>query len=286
MTHKAAAGLDPALSHAIETVRGLGACSPAQARRALACLDLTSLNDDDTDDSIRAFCARAVTPAGPVAAVCVYPPFVAAAKEVLGASPVKIATVVNFPGGADPEDAVVALTHQAVAEGADEIDVVLPYADFLAGRESKAGSMIASVRAAAGENRPVKTILEISQFPDLATIGRAARLAIAAGTTFVKTSTGKAGHGATLEACAVMLSEIHRSGRPELGLKPSGGIRTAEAAVGFVLLADRIMGDGWADPDHFRLGASGVVDALIAAALGQAMASDAPHKATSDGKGY
>lgn len=287
MTVNAAAGLDPALSDAVAAARKLSVCSPAEARRALACLDFTSLNDDDTDEAIETLCARAMTPAGPVAAVCVYPAFVATAKRALEGAPIAVATVVNFPGGDDPEDAVVALTRAAVADGADEIDVVLPLAALLQGDNEPARAMVSAVRDAAGPERPVKTILEISRMPDLTMVGHAARLAIDAGTTFVKTSTGKAGHGATLEACAVMLDAIRQSGKPGLGLKPSGGIRTAEAAAAFLLLADRIMGEGWAKPACFRLGASGVIDPLVAAAAGSGQTDETADKAAQkDGEGY
>ncbi|GHD56237.1 hypothetical protein GCM10017083_36150 [Thalassobaculum fulvum] len=104
------------------------------AVRAIACLDLTSLNDDDTDAAIEALCARAVTPAGPVAAVCVYAPFVPLCRRLLDGSGVRVCTVVNFPHGREDATAVAAETRAAVGDGADEIDVVLPYQAWLTGR--------------------------------------------------------------------------------------------------------------------------------------------------------
>lgn len=286
MSDLAAAGLSPTLANAIQSARAVTACTPDQARRAIGCLDLTSLNDDDDDTAIAALCDRATTAAGSVAAVCVYPAFVVAARRYLGDRPVKVATVVNFPGGQDPLDTVVAMTVRAVGDGADEIDVVLPYESLIRGRDDDVSAVVAAVRGAAGPTRTVKTILETSQLPDLAMVARASALAIDAGATFLKTSTGKKGHGATLEGAAIMLDAIARSGKPELGLKPSGGIRTAVSAAQFLTLSDLIMGRGWATADHFRIGASGVIDDLVATALGSHNAASPGGPTPASGEGY
>jgi len=129
------------------------------ARRALSMLDLTNLNDDCDEEAIAALAARACTDHGHVAALCVWPAFVEQAHGLVGHRGVKIATVVNFPGGEDPASEVMDLTKQAVGEGADEIDMVIPYRSLMEGREEVVHTRIKRVKAAAG-NAKVKAILE------------------------------------------------------------------------------------------------------------------------------
>ena len=234
------------------------------ARRALALIDLTDLNDGCTDDDVRRLCARAVTPFGPVAAVCVWPRFVRTAKHELASTAVKVATVVDFPSGDEPIDQVVSTTERAIVDGADEIDVVLPYRALLAGDEERVVAMLRAVRAAVPAPRHLKVILETGELVGLDHVERAARLAIDHGADFVKTSTGKSKVSATPDAVRVMLQVISASDRP-VGIKPSGGIRTVADAAVYLRLADEIMGPAWATPDTFRFGASGLLDAVLAA---------------------
>jgi deoxyribose-phosphate aldolase len=248
---------------------------PAVAARALALVDLTSLNDDDTEAGIAALCARAVTPAGAVAAVCVYPRFIATARQVLAGSPVGIATVVNFPGGAEAPDAVAAATAAAIAAGADEIDVVLPYQALLAGDEAAARAMLQACRDAC-DGAVMKVILETGALAEGSggrdAIARASGIAIECGADFLKTSTGKVPAGASLEAAAIMLEAGLAAARP-IGFKASGGVRTLRQAAGYLALADSIRGPDWATPATFRFGASGLLDALLAELGGPAAAS-------------
>jgi deoxyribose-phosphate aldolase len=232
------------------------------AARALACLDLTDLNDDCTEEAVRGLCARATTPHGPVAAVCVWPRFVATARAALGLGGIRVATVVNFPAGCEQVAPVVEMTERALGDGADEIDLVLPYRAFVEGRADAAARMVNAVRKAAS-GKLLKVILETGMLHDAGVIRRAADLAIDEGADFIKTSTGKVSQNATLEATAVMLDAIARAGRP-VGLKPSGGIKTAADAGGYIAQADAAMGAGWATPATFRLGASGVLADLLA----------------------
>lgn len=237
---------------------------PDRARLAISVLDLTDLGDDTTTDAVATLCDRAV--AGGVAAVCVWPRFVAQCVERLGGSGVRVATVVNFPSGDEPADAVVVATRQALDAGADEIDVVLPYRAWLAGDETAAAAVLDGVRAAASESgdaRSVKVIIESGELPDRAAVDRATHLAISHGADFVKTSTGKTPVSATVEAAEIVLEAIDVSGRP-VGFKASGGIRTAADAVAYLDLAEEIMGEGWVSPDTFRFGASALLDALQA----------------------
>jgi deoxyribose-phosphate aldolase len=242
----------------------------ALARRAITLLDLTELGDGATDDDVVALCARAHGSHGNSAAVCVWPRHVALAVEQLWGTNVRIATVVNFPSGAEAVDDVMAMTHQALADGADDIDLVLPYRAFLAGDTATAATMIDTVRAAVpADSHVLKVILETGELVAPSAIHAAAELAVAHGADFIKTSTGKTPQSATLEATAIMLGVIQGAGR-SVGLKPSGGIRTLEDATHYLTQADDLMGDGWATPATFRFGASGLLTALIAAVDGDA----------------
>ena len=229
-------------------------------------LDLTELGDHATVDDVTALCTRAIGPHGKVAAVCVWPRHVAHAARQLAATGVRIATVVNFPLGNDDIDAVVELARAAQLDGADEIDLVLPYRAFLAGDHARGAAMISAVRqaVAAGSGKTLKVILETGELVDLAVIRAAAELAIRHGADFIKTSTGKTPVSATLGATQVMLQAIHDLD-PAVGLKPSGGIRTLAEAAAHLAQADTIMGPAWASPATFRFGASGLLTALEAA---------------------
>ena len=243
----------------------------ALARRAITLLDLTELGDQASEADVSALCAKARGWEGvpPVAAVCVWPRHVAFAKEALAETGISIATVVNFPSGDESLPDVLVTMRAALQAGADEIDLVMPWKAFLAGDEARATNMIASVRDGLPSGRLLKVILESGGYPDTASVRRAADLAIKAGAHFIKTSTGKAGSGASLEAARAMLQAILAVPR-SVGLKPSGGIRTLEDAAGYLALADEMMGPGWAQPETFRFGASGLHDALAAALSGTA----------------
>ena len=214
------------------------------ARLAISLLDLTDLDPETTDDAADALCARAA--AAGVAAVCVWPRFVGRCADRLANTGIKVATVVNFPAGTDAPDAVGAVTAAAVAADADEIDVVLPYAAWLAGDVDHATLVLGAVRTEAGP-LTMKVIIETGELPDRAAIDRAAHFAIANGADFVKTSTGKTPVSATPEAAEIVLEAIEVSGRP-VGFKASGGIRTLADARTYLDLADEIMGPGWATP--------------------------------------
>ena len=238
------------------------------AARALALLDLTDLSEDSSEAGARELCARARSGPVPVAAVCLWPRWIGAAKAALAGSPVRIATVVNFPSGGGAPDVVAAEIVAALAAGADEIDLVLPWRAFLAGDAEAARAMVAQSRRQCGD-RLLKVILESGEYPDRARVTDAAELAVAAGADFIKTSTGKTARSASPEAARAMLDVIARAGRP-VGLKPSGGIRTLADAGLYLSLADEIMGPGWAAPATFRFGASGLHGVLAAELAGTA----------------
>jgi len=234
----------------------------AAAARALACLDLTNLDDGCDAAAIATLCERARTPHGPVAAVCVWPDFVAQCRATLAGSGIRVATVVNFPTGDEDVIAVRNQVRQAMIDGAEEIDMVVPWRALVAGRPEVVAATVYEVKDAAGRRR-LKAILETGEIKDPALIRRAADQALAGGADFLKTSTGKVAVNATLEAAEILLQAIRDSGR-DVGLKPAGGVRTTVDAAAYLGLCDRMMGEGWATPARFRIGASGVLAALLA----------------------
>jgi deoxyribose-phosphate aldolase len=233
------------------------------ARTAIGLLDLTDLTDDCTPAAIESLCERAARYG--TAAVCVWPDFVAQSSATLAGSGVRTATVVDFPSGNERPFAVGLVTERALADGAHEIDVVLPFEAFAAGDRDRPSEMLERVRRITEGNALMKVILETGELADLDLVEQAARFAIAHGADFIKTSTGKSPVSATLPAAERMLEVIAASGHP-VGLKPSGGISTADAAGEYIALAERIMGDGWVRPATFRFGASGLLNALLATA--------------------
>ena len=240
----------------------------AIARRLLACLDLTSLNDDDTPERIDALCDRALDNRFGVrpAVVCVFPRFVRQAVERLTGSGIAVATVVNFPYGGTHWDSILADTNHAIADGADEIDLVIPFRAMLTGDTFLVRDLVDAVaKACHTASRPVhlKTILETGALEDDGTITRASRLAVDNGADFLKTSTGKVPVGATPEAAESMVNVIleHRATTGRLvGLKVSGGIRTVGEAAVYLELVDRKLAPLTAAPDNFRVGASSLYD--------------------------
>lgn len=230
------------------------------ALRALRLLDLTDLSDQASETGTLQLCARAVAAPGPVAAICIWPQFLKLARQTLKASPVRIATVINFPTGNSNCSLIGSDIAEAIADGADEIDLVLPWRAFLAGDAESAREMVAEARGSCGD-MTLKVILETGEYPDQAAVRAASDLAIAAGADFIKTSTGKTRTSATPAAAQTMLEAIKASGKP-VGLKPSGGLRTLADAKTYLDLADEIMGPGWATPKTFRFGASGLYGVL------------------------
>jgi deoxyribose-phosphate aldolase len=233
------------------------------AGRLVSMVDLTSLEDSDTPEKIAQLCSDALTPLGPVAAICVYPRFVAQAKAALAGTGVRIATVIDFPRGEGSPETVLRETEAALKDGAEEIDVVFPYGRFLANGSPPASKNVKAVREIGGYDVRVKVILEVGAFPDYELLTRASEVAIESGADFLKTSTGKSATGATLEAAAIMLTVIAESGLP-VGFKASGGVREVPHAAGYLALAESILGEGWATPDTFRIGASSLLPKLLA----------------------
>ncbi|KLV04461.1 deoxyribose-phosphate aldolase [Photobacterium aquae] len=238
----------------------------AAALRALKLMDLTTLNDDDTDAKVIELCKNAKTPVGNTAAICIYPRFIPVAKKQLceqGTPEVRIATVTNFPHGNDDIEIAVAETKAAVAYGADEVDVVFPYRALMAGNEEVGFELVKQCKAACGDVL-LKVIIETGELKTEELIKKASELSIKAGADFIKTSTGKVPVNATPEYAEIMLNVINDMGVAKtVGFKPAGGVRTAEDAQQYLDMADRILGAEWADNMHYRFGASSLLANLL-----------------------
>ena len=233
----------------------------AVARRALPLLDLTDLGDSCTETKIDILCRDARS--GGVAAICVWPRFIAQGARALKGTGSRVATVINFPAGGEDCARATDDTAEALRDGADEIDLVLPYRAFLRGEVAVARDMVEAVRDVC-RAATLKVILETGEIGDPAKSRAASRRALEAGADFLKTSTGKSPVSATPEAAEAMLTEIRASGRPA-GLKVSGGLRSVGDAAAYLAQADRMMGAAWVSPKTFRFGASSLFGALIQA---------------------
>ena len=241
------------------------------ALRALAALDLTSLDESDTPERIKALCARAQTGQGDVAAVCVYPEHVVSAKQALTAAGARtrVATVVNFPDGSSDVSRAERETRRVIAAGADEVDVVFPWQALRSGNAEIGARLVAACKAAMPRGTLLKVILETGELKDEQLIRSAADIAITHGADFLKTSTGKVPVNATPFAAAIMLEAILHA-RSDCGLKVAGGVRRVADAALYFELVDRMMGADWAKPAHFRIGASSLLDDIMAHLSGNA----------------
>lgn len=238
--------------------------SAALAARLLPLLDLTSLGEDDTPAAIRALCDAARLPAGLPAALCVYPEYVLAVREAMAGAGVKVATVVNFPDGGDDAARIARETRRAIAAGADEIDLVLPYRALIEGRTDAARRGVDACREVCDGRASLKLILETGELGSPARIRAACRIGLTAGVDFLKTSTGKVAVNATLDAATIMLDEI-AAGGGLCGFKAAGGLRTLAAAQAYVALAEARLGAEWVTPARFRIGASGLFTEIAVA---------------------
>lgn len=248
----------------------------ACARLALSCLDLTSLNVQDSEADIATLCQRAQSRFGNVAAVCVWPRLAAFTRQQLPAS-IAVAAVANFPDGSADVQRAVRETGEIVQSGAQEVDVVLPYTRLLDGDEAAVGALLGAVRKAS-QGLLLKVILETGVLLDAVQIQRASRLALQAGADFLKTSTGKTAISATPQAARVMLQAIAADplAAARVGFKPSGGIRTVADVAVYCALCEEILGPQALTPQRLRIGASSVLGDIEAVLAGQVPDSSAP----------
>jgi deoxyribose-phosphate aldolase len=242
-------------------------------RLALSMVDLTTLEGADTPERVHALCRKALHPLPErpdlpsTAAVCVYPNRVPDARAVLPAGgPVRIASVATgFPAGQTPLATRLAEVRATLQAGADEVDMVIDRAAFLAGDDERVFDEIVATKEACGD-AALKVILETGELGTLDHVAAASRLAMAAGADFIKTSTGKIQPAATMETGLVMLEAIrehylHTGVR--VGMKPAGGIRAAKPALHWLVLVAETLGGDWLTPQRFRFGASSLVNDLL-----------------------
>src|SRR5688572_4752888 len=241
---------------------------------AVSMVDLTTLEGKDTPGKVASLCRKAMSPhddpdVPQVAAVCVYPAMVKHARHALGAdTAVRIASVATaFPSGQAPLKTRLAEVKAAVADGADEIDMVINRGAFLAGEFDRVQDEIAAVVEACGQ-ATLKVILEVSELETYDNIRAASFIAmetIRAG-DFIKTSTGKTSLNATLANNQVMLEAIRDfyldTGTP-IAMKPAGGIRTAKQALQFLIAVKETLGDEWLNNGRYRFGASALLNDLV-----------------------
>jgi deoxyribose-phosphate aldolase len=239
---------------------------------AISMVDLTTLEGADTPGKVRALCAKGAhpDPSDPdvpkVAAICVYSDLVGVAVHALKGTGVGVASVATaFPSGRAPLEAKLADTRRAVADGADEIDMVIDRGAFLAGDYRKVYDEIVAVKEACDQAH-LKVILETGELATYDNVRRASWLAMYAGADFIKTSTGKVAPAATLPVTLIMLEAVRdfraRTGR-QVGVKPAGGIRTTKDAIKYLVLVNETAGPDWLTPEWFRLGASSLLNDLL-----------------------
>jgi deoxyribose-phosphate aldolase len=245
-------------------------------RRALdltiRCMDLTTLEGTDTVGKIVALCAKAVRPnpldrsVPSVAAVCLYPQLVPVAASQLAGTGVEVASVAGgFPSGLGPLDARLREISEVVERGATEVDIVLNRSLFLGGRYREAFEELVAAREAAA-NVHLKVILETGELGSYDRVRQASMLAMAAGTDYIKTSTGKIGSGATLPVALCMMEaarDFHRQTGRRVGVKVAGGVRRSKQAIQYLVLLHETLGMHWLVPSLFRIGASTLLNDVL-----------------------
>jgi deoxyribose-phosphate aldolase len=244
--------------------------------KALQCMDLTTLNGDDTEGRVRRLCAKAIHPLRAdiqealglaerrvtVGAVCIYPRFIATAKSALAGSGIPVAVVsAGFPSGLAPLDQRIAEIKACVADGADEIDIVITREHVLTGNWRALYDEVRTFKDACGDVH-MKTIIATGDLKTLRNVGRASWVAMMAGSDFIKTSTGKENVNATLPVALTMVRALRAYRETTgytVGFKPAGGIATAKDALAFQFVMKEELGNDWLQPGLFRIGASSLL---------------------------
>ncbi len=235
-------------------------------------IDLTTLEGKDTDGKVKQLCYKAMHPhdAVPglptVAAICVYPSMVKVAKKALAGSGIKVASVATaFPSGQASRDVKIRDTKFAVAQGADEVDMVISRGKFHAGEYNYVFDEIATIKEACGDAR-LKVILETGELGTFDKVRRASDIAMHAGADFIKTSTGKIQPAATMPVTLVMLEAIrdyyYKTGRM-VGMKPAGGISKSKLALHYLVMVKETLGEAWLNNHWFRFGASSLANDVL-----------------------
>lgn len=238
---------------------------------AISMIDLTTLEGADTPGKVKAMCSKALHPdptdlsTPSVAAVCVYGDLVETARSVVGDRIHVAAVATAFPSGRASLEVKLLDTQEAVAAGADEIDMVIDRGAFLSGDYAKVAREIEAVKQACGAAH-LKVILETGELKTLDNVRRASYLAMRSGADFIKTSTGKVTPAATLPVTLVMLEAVrdyYSQTGTRIGVKAAGGIRTSKDAIKYLVLVNETVGEDWLTPDYFRFGASTLLNDLL-----------------------
>ena len=244
----------------------------AGLKMALSMIDLTTLEGKDTEGKVRQLCYKAMHPHDAlqniptVAAICVYPTYVAIAKNALQGSDIQVASVATaFPSGQSNLEAKLSDTKFAVDQGADEIDMVISRGQFLSGNYQFVFDEIAAIKEACGKAH-LKVILETGEIDTLDNVRKASEIAMYAGADFIKTSTGKIQPAATLQVTYVMLDAIKdfylKTGKI-IGMKPAGDISTSKIALQYLVMLNEVLGEKWMNNKYFRFGASSLTNDIL-----------------------
>jgi deoxyribose-phosphate aldolase len=257
---------------AMLSTRSIKAASKERAiDLAISMVDLTTLEGMDTPGKVRALCAKALRPdptdpsTPHVAAVCVYGDMAAIARDAVGDALHVAAVATAFPSGRASLAVKLADTRDAVANGADEIDMVIDRGAFLAGRYLDVYDEIVAVKESCGTAH-LKVIFETGELRTYDNVRRASYLAMLAGADFIKTSTGKVTPAATLPVTLILLEAVrdwYRQTGQRIGVKPAGGIRTSKDAIRYLVMINEVCGEAWLTPDLFRFGASALLNDLL-----------------------
>ncbi len=244
--------------------------------KAVTCIDLTTLNGDDTEGRVRRLCAKAKSPIRhdllealgmadrgiKTGAVCVYHRFVATAVDALAGSEIPVAAVsTGFPAGLVPHDVKLKEIEASVRDGAKEIDIVITREHVLTGNWQALYEEMRDFRAACGDAH-VKAILATGDIKTMRNVARASLVCMMAGADFIKTSTGKESVNATLLVTLIMVRMIrayHERTGFMVGYKPAGGISSAKDVLNYQFMMKEELGREWLEPDHFRVGASSLL---------------------------
>jgi deoxyribose-phosphate aldolase len=241
----------------------------AALKQILGCIDLTTLSGDDTFEKVQNLCQQATSyfdgekGIPNVAAVCVYPVFAKTAHQALKRTDIKTACVAGaFPSGQSPLPIRIDEVKYAVDHGADEIDMVISRGRLIGGDADYIYDEVRLIKEACGEAH-LKVILETGELKTVKLIRKASEIAILAGADFIKTSTGKVAPAATHKAFLIMLDtikEYYEASGKMIGIKPAGGISSADDAISYYILLKNVLGERWLSNSAFRIGASSLAD--------------------------
>ena len=248
----------------------------------LNCIDLTTLSSEDSDQSVAKFVSKVndfeekYAEYGNVAAICVYSNFASVVRQTLETNAVKVAVCSgNFPSSQARLEVKTIETSLAVADGADEVDIVLNLGYFNDGAYEELSDEISEICQAArscNDAARVKVILETGALQSAENIKRASVLAMYSGADFIKTSTGKMYPGASVEAAYVMckcIKDYYEKHGRMVGFKAAGGVRTAADAVKYYTIVKEVLGEEWLTPEWFRIGASSLANNLFSDIIGE-----------------